>query len=120
MHIVGLLGSPRRTAYTTYGDNAESVSWMPYHVVMAISGMILFAALALMICIVIALMRAPRGYTEYPIAEAMEPEAATPRYLERWSVWIGITIILILFAYTIPVLQMIGPHVIGTKGYVTW
>jgi cytochrome c oxidase subunit 1 len=120
MHLVGLFGSPRRTAYTTYGDNPDAVSWMSYHVVMALGGIILFAALLLMIYNVIVLLRSPKGAAEYPIAEAMESEESTPRYLERWGVWIGVTVILILFAYSIPVMQMIGSSSPGAPGFVTW
>ncbi|TVY09472.1 cbb3-type cytochrome c oxidase subunit I [Paenibacillus cremeus] len=120
MHTVGLFGSPRRTAYTTYGDHPDAVLWMPYHVAMAIGGMILFIAVLHIVWIVISLLRSPKGVTEYPIGESMEPEEATPRYLERWKLWIAITVVLILFAYTVPVLQMIGPMNPGSPGYVTW
>ncbi|MGG2198243.1 MULTISPECIES: b(o/a)3-type cytochrome-c oxidase subunit 1 [Paenibacillus] len=120
MHTVGLLGSPRRTAYTTYGDHPDAVLWMPYYAAMAIGGIILFIALALMIYNVVALLRAPKGYTEYPIGEAAEPEEATPRYLERWKVWIALTVVLILFAYTIPVMDMFGHASTQSPGYVTW
>lgn len=120
MHVAGLFGSPRRTAFTTYDDHPDAVLWMPYHVAMAIGGIILFAALALMIYNVVALMRAPRGETEYPLGEAMEPEEATPRYLERWGVWIAVTAVLVLFAYTIPIMDMLGPMTPGSPGYRTW
>ena len=30
MHTVGLLGSPRRTAYNTYDDHPDAILWMPY------------------------------------------------------------------------------------------
>ncbi|WP_135556908.1 b(o/a)3-type cytochrome-c oxidase subunit 1 [Paenibacillus cymbidii] len=120
MHIVGLFGSPRRTAYTTYQDHPDAVMWMPYHVAMAIGGIILFAALLMMIYNVVALFRLPQGETEYPIAEAEESEQTTPRFLERWGMWIAISVILILFAYTIPIMDMIGPMHPGAPGVRTW
>ncbi|OXM84010.1 b(o/a)3-type cytochrome-c oxidase subunit 1 [Paenibacillus rigui] len=120
MHAVGLLGSPRRTAYTTYGDHPDAVLWMPYHVAMAIGGIVLFLGLLLMIYNVIALLRCPKGVTEYPLGETMEPEEATPRYLERWGMWIALTVVLIMFAYTIPVMDMFGPMQTGSPGYKTW
>ncbi|WNQ12497.1 b(o/a)3-type cytochrome-c oxidase subunit 1 [Paenibacillus aurantius] len=120
MHTVGLLGSPRRTAYTTYDNHPDAVLWMPYHVAMAIGGMILFAAVLLMIYNLLALLKAPKGHTDYPIGEPMEPEAATPRILERWSLWLGITVVLILIAYTIPVMEMIQGGGPGSTGYKTW
>ncbi|XID96130.1 b(o/a)3-type cytochrome-c oxidase subunit 1 [Paenibacillaceae bacterium WGS1546] len=118
MHSVGLLGSPRRTAYTTYGDHPDAILWMPYHVAMAVGGIILFIALVLIIYNVVALMRAPKGETEYPIGEVSEAAEPTPRYLENWKLWIAITVILIVIAYTIPIIDQIGNP--GSPGFVTW
>lgn len=120
MHTVGLLGSPRRTAFTTYGDHPDAVLWMPYHVAMAVSGTILFISVLLLIYNLIALLRAPKGYTEYPVAEVTEHAEATPRLFERWGVWISLVVVLILLAYTVPILDMIQNDVPGSKGFVTW
>jgi len=119
MHTVGLLGSPRRTAYTTYGDHPDAVLWMPYHVVMAIGGTILFVGVVLMIVNIILLLRAPSGHTEYPIGEASDEAVPTPRYLERWGMWIGLTALLVIIAYAIPISDMIHSTP-GSPGYVTW
>lgn len=120
MHTVGLLGSPRRTAYTTYNDSAEGLSWMPYHVVMSIGGTILFVAVILMVWNVIALSRAPKGYTEFPIGEMASHAEATPRILERWGVWVGVLVVLIVVAYTIPLGEILTDPTPGSKGFVTW
>ncbi len=120
MHTVGLLGSPRRTAFTTYGDHPDAVLWMPYHVAMAIGGTILFVAVILMVVNTFLLMYGPKGATEFPIGETSEEAVATPAIFERWGLWIGIVIVLILLAYTIPVLDMLNPGVPGSKGFVTW
>lgn len=119
MHTVGLLGSPRRTAYTTYNDHPDAILWMPYHVAMAIGGFILLAAVLLIVYNVIALMKAPKGETEYPIGEVSNASEPTPRFLERWGMWIGIAVALILFAYTIPLIDMLNTTV-TSPGYVTW
>ncbi len=119
MHIVGLLGSPRRTAYNTYNDHPDAVLWMPYHVAMAIGGSILFIGVILIVCNIIGLLRAPRGETEYPIGEVSETSEKTPAFLERWGVWIGIAVALILFAYTLPLIDMIK-NTVPSPGYVTW
>ncbi|MFC5405999.1 b(o/a)3-type cytochrome-c oxidase subunit 1 [Cohnella soli] len=119
MHTVGLLGSPRRTAYTTYDDHPDAVLWMPYHVAMAIGGIILFIGVILIVCNIIGLLRAPKGETEYPIGEQAEGAEPTPRYLERWGIWLGIAVALILFAYTIPLIDMLR-NTVTSPGYVTW
>mgnify|MGYP001377253312 CR=1 FL=1 len=119
MHTVGLMGDPRRTAYTTYDDHPDAILWMPYHVAMAVGGIILFIGLLILAYIVIGLMRAPKGESEYPIGETAEGAEETPRYLERWGIWVGIAVVLILFAYTIPVIDMFQTTV-TSPGYVTW
>ncbi|MCY9694467.1 cbb3-type cytochrome c oxidase subunit I [Paenibacillus alginolyticus] len=120
MHLVGLFGSPRRTAFTTYEGNADAAGWMPYYVFMAIGGTVLFIGVLLMVYNVFALLRAPKGVTEYPIGEAMEQAEATPAYLDRWSVWISLSVALILIAYTVPLMDMIMHPGVGSKGFVTW
>lgn len=120
MHTVGLLGSPRRTAYTTYGDHPDAVLWMPYHVAMAIGGMILFVAVIVLVCIIIGLLRAPKGETEYPIGEVAAEAEPTPAFLERWGVWVAISVVLILIAYTIPITGMITTDVPGSPGFKMW
>lgn len=120
MHTVGLFGSPRRTAYTTYGDHPDALSWMPYHVAMAISGVLLFLAVLIMIGCIIGMLRAPKGYQEYPIGEVAESAEPTPPLLERWGVWIGVCVVLIVFAYTIPLAGMIGSDVPGSPGFEMW
>jgi len=120
MHLVGLFGSPRRTSYTTYNDHPEAILWMKYHVAMAVGGMILFVAVILMMYILFALMKTPKGECEFPIAEVSEHAEPTPKILERWSLWIGIAVVLILIAYTVPMAGMIMNDVPGSPGYTTW
>ncbi len=120
MHLVGLFGSPRRTSYTTYNDHPEAILWMKYHVAMAVGGTILFVAVILMMYIIFALLKTPKGECEFPIAEADERAEPTPKILERWSLWIGIAIVLILIAYTVPIAGMLMNDVSGSPGYTTW
>lgn len=120
MHTVGLLGSPRRTAYTTYGDHPDAVLWMPYHVAMAVGGTILFIAVVLIVVNVILMLRAPKGYTEYPVAEARATAEQTPKLFERWGLWIGVVVVLILIAYSIPFTEMLNQSGPGSKPWITW
>ncbi|WP_276358009.1 b(o/a)3-type cytochrome-c oxidase subunit 1 [Cohnella caldifontis] len=119
MHTVGLMGSPRRTAYTTYNDHPDAILWMPYETAMAIGGIILFVGVLLIVWNVISLMRAPKGVTEYPIGEPADKSETTPRFLERWGLWLGIAVALIVFAYTVPLIDMLN-NTVTSPGYVTW
>lgn len=120
MHLVGLFGSPRRTAYTTYGDHPDAVSWMPYHLLMAIGGVIVFFSLIMLIVNIIRLLRAPKGYTEYPIGEIAEVAERTPVIFERWRVWLGVIVLLVIMAYSIPTLDILQNPMPGSKGFKLW
>jgi cytochrome c oxidase subunit 1 len=121
MHLVGLFGAPRRTAYTTYNDNPIATDWIPYQVSMAIGGIILFAAILLLLYIVGYLaFKAPKGVMEFPVGEVEEEAAPTPAVLENWKLWVGICAVLILFAYTIPFWHMIEHAPPGSRGYKFW
>lgn len=121
MHMVGLLGAPRRTSYSTYGDNATALSWDPYLILLAIGGVLLTAGLVLIVYIVFNLMFfAPKGYTEFPIGQGEDDASETPKWTERWTVWIIIMLIIIAFGYVIPLVDMIQNAPPGSKPFVTW
>jgi cytochrome c oxidase subunit I len=40
--------------------------------------------------------------------------------MENWKLWIGITVALILIAYTLPFVDMIQNAPPGSKGYKLW
>jgi len=107
MHIQGLLGGPRRSSFSEYAGGEQVASWINYQIAQAVGGTILFVGIILMVYIFIQLsFFAPKGVQEYPVAEE-EPDAEkTPKFLENWYLWIGITIALILFAYTIPMIDI--------------
>lgn len=108
MHIQGLIGGPRRSAFSEYAGGDQVATWISYQMWQAVGGTILFIGILLMFYIFIQLaFFAPRGYEEYPIAEEEVDAEKTPKILENWYLWIGITIALILFAYTIPMIDII-------------
>ncbi|MRH42450.1 cytochrome C [Aquibacillus halophilus] len=108
MHIAGLLGAPRRSSYSTYGGTEQASEWISYQIAQAVGGSILFIGIILMVYIFIYMVwAAPKGVEEFPLAKVSENAEPTPMFLENWKLWIGITIALILFAYTIPVIDII-------------
>ncbi|WP_071459922.1 b(o/a)3-type cytochrome-c oxidase subunit 1 [Bacillus massilinigeriensis] len=121
MHAAGLLGAPRRSSFSEYGGAAQAAEWIPYQVAQAIGGSILFIGIILMVYIFINLaFFAPKGEEEFPVGEAADEAEKTPMVFENWKLWLGITVILILFAYTIPFIDMIENAPIGSKGYKLW
>lgn len=121
MHAEGLLGAPRRSAFSTYGGAKQAAEWIPYQIAQAVGGSILFLGIILILVIFVNLaFFAPKGEQEFPVAEAELSEDKAPMVFENWKLWLGITVLLILFAYTIPFIDMIQNAPIGSKGYKTW
>ncbi|WP_342432077.1 b(o/a)3-type cytochrome-c oxidase subunit 1 [Neobacillus sp. FSL H8-0543] len=121
MHFQGLLGGPRRSSFSTYGDSAQALEWIPYQIAQAVGGSILFLGIILMIIIFVNLaFFAPKGEEEFPVAEAENPDESAPMIFENWKLWLGITVLLILFAYTIPFIDMIQNAPPGSPGFKTW
>lgn len=121
MHWVGLLGSPRRTSYTTYGDDATALSWDPYLFFLAIGGTLLIIGVLLQVYAVYYMMfRAPKGETEFPIAEKEDYDTKTPYWTERWSVTIVLMLIVVSMAYVIPIVDFIVNAPPGSPPFKTW
>src|SRR5699024_4039081 len=96
MHTVGLFGALRRTAFSTYFDSATAAGWNPYLIFLAIGGTILMLSVILLVYIIFHLMlKAPKGETEFPVAEVEDNAAPTPRWTERWSLWVVLMIAVI-------------------------
>lgn len=121
MHAAGLLGAPRRSAFSEYGGAAQAAEWVPYQIAQAVGGSILFLALVIMLYIFINLaFFAPKGEEEFPVGEMADEAEKAPMVFENWKLWLGITVALILFAYTIPLIDMIQNAPVGSKGYKLW
>ncbi|WP_332648938.1 b(o/a)3-type cytochrome-c oxidase subunit 1 [Lysinibacillus sp. 54212] len=118
MHIAGLLGAPRRSDYSTYGESSVAYDWVPYQIAQAIGGTILFIAIIIIIYMVIQLaFFAPKGEEEFPVAEVAPGAEKTPAILENFKIWGVILFALILFAYTIPIYEIITQSPPGSKGF---
>ncbi|WBX79432.1 cbb3-type cytochrome c oxidase subunit I [Virgibacillus salarius] len=119
MHLVGLLGSPRRTSYTTYGDHATALSWDPYLIFLAVGGTFLIVGVVLMVYIVVNLMFfAPKGNTEFPIGEPEADALSTPKWTERWGTIIILLILIVAMGYVMPLTDIL--NVPGSPPFRTW
>lgn len=128
MHVVGLLGEPRRTRFVDFGKGEDvAASWVPYQVGMAIGGTILFVSVLLAVGLVFHLMlRAPRETVtepraEFPLADPPRTGFAVPTWMERWRIWITVLAFLVVAAYAGPVMRLLtdsAPGVRGVKSYL--
>lgn len=121
MHYVGLFGAPRRTSYTTYGDHATALGWDPYLLLLAVGGTLLIIGVLLQVYAVVHLMFfAPKGETEFPIAEEEENAPKTPYWTERWSRTIILMLLVVAMGYVIPMVDFIVNAPPGSPPFKTW
>lgn len=121
MHTAGLFGAPRRTSYTTYGDFSASLGWDPYMAAVGVGATLLLVAVIIQVYAVFNMMFfAPKGTTEFPIAEVEADEAKTPYMTERWGVWVVVMLIVIAMAYVLPLTDMIVNAPPGSPPFKTW
>src|SRR5690606_14815458 len=119
MHANGLLGSPRRTANTTYNGHSAASDWAPYEMFMAMGGVILFVGILLLVYIWIQLaFFAPKGDTDFPIGEDYNPKDASPLFMDRWSIWVVLATLSIAIAYVLPLLHFASGHSPGSPPFV--
>lgn len=121
MHIAGLLGAPRRSDYSTYGGSEQAAEWLSYQIAQAVGGSILFIAILVITGLVIYVgFFAPKGEEDFPIAEVAPGAAKTPAAIENFKLWGVIMIAVIIFAYTIPIIDIISNSPLGAKGFRLW
>jgi cytochrome c oxidase subunit 1 len=106
-HLAGLLGMPRRMAYFDYSNPA--IAPQAWTVTAAVAGgalMVLSAAL-----FVVILLRGHRGalvaLPRYRYSVALHPDAAVPKALNGFAVWVALMIALTLANYGVPIAQLL-------------
>lgn len=120
-HLVGLLGDPRRTSFTTYGDHPTALSWVPYEYVMAAGATLLLIGVIIQVYAVFHMMfLAPKGETEFPIGEVEDDALPTPLWTERWSLWIILMLMVVAMAYVVPIVDFVVNGPPGSPPIRTW
>ena len=104
MHVLGLLGAPRRVPLGI----APYVppEWAGRLIQVGIGGIILFFAVYIYVLIMVMTSLSKQKVTQsdeelatIPMADTNQPVALTPRWLDNWTPWLVGTIALILIAY---------------------
>ncbi|GGF27174.1 cytochrome c oxidase subunit I [Halobacillus andaensis] len=120
-HLVGLLGDPRRTSFTTYGDHPTALSWIPYEYVMGIGATLLLVGVIIQVYAVFNMMFfAPKGETEYPVAEPEDDARPVPMWTERWGLWIVLLLMVVAMAYVVPIMDFVLHAPPGSPPIRTW
>ncbi|NOX61243.1 MAG: cytochrome C oxidase subunit I [Chloroflexi bacterium] len=100
MHWAGLMGFPRRVSMSAANYWLEE--WNAPAMMTAVGGSIMYIGALLFFFIVVASFFTKRvtvDEEEYAFAEALSQADRAPALFERWSVWVGAAVVLILFAY---------------------
>lgn len=123
MHVVGLLGAPRRTPLGLAPYVPEE--WSGHLLRVGIGGAILFVGAYLYIVIMAATafskQKAPAAeQEEVPVAEAMQDPQATPDWLDKWVPWLIGTVALILIAYGPQLIDQISNISLTSPGFKVW
>ncbi|MCT2536339.1 cbb3-type cytochrome c oxidase subunit I [Aquibacillus koreensis] len=121
MHIAGLFGDPRRTSDTSYGGHEVAASWISYELIFGIGATILLVGVLIQVYAVFNMMFfAPKGETEFPVAEPEDNAAPVPLWTERWGLWIVLLLAVVAMAYVVPIVDMILNAPPGSPPIRTW
>ncbi len=113
MHRAGLAGIPRRTAepgYSGFSFEAPFGSIMEMKIQIALGGTILFVSLLLFLIVVVGTWwaGAPAETVDDAIPPALSGPEHTPKILDNIKLWLGIAVVLVILAYTLPLADMLA------------
>ena len=122
MHVVGLLGAPRRTPLGQAPYIPEE--WTGHLLRVSIGGAILFVSgfmyIFTMIKTSIGKKVEEEKQVEIPVAESINDPQQTPLWLDRWLPWVIATIALILIAYGPSLIEQISNMQLNSPGGRVW
>lgn len=122
MHVVGLLGAPRRTPLGQAPYIPEE--WTGHLLRVSIGGAILFVSGFMYIFTMIKTARGQKAeegeQVEVPVAESIHDPQETPAWLDRWLPWIIATIALLIVAYGPNLIEQISNIQLNAPGGRVW
>lgn len=121
MHVVGLLGAPRRTPLGLAPYIPEE--WSGHLLRVGIGGGILFIGGYLFIVIVAKTAfarKAEAADVVIPVAEAVHDPQETPDWLDKWVPWLIGTVALLLVAYGPQLIDQISNISLTSPGFKVW
>ena len=123
MHVMGLLGAPRRTPL----GMAPYVppEWNGHLLRIGIGGTLMFIGAYLYVTIVaVTAFRKQKAEAAelptIPVAESLQDPQLTPAWLDRWAPWLVATVVLILIAYGPQLVAQISNITLTSPGFKVW
>jgi cytochrome c oxidase subunit 1 len=118
MHVLGLLGAPRRTPLGQAPYVPEE--WAGHLLRVSIGGAILFIAVVMYVWIMFKTVRGekadPAEVPDIPVAESLRDPQLTPWWLDSFKPWLIATAVLILVAYGPQLIEQIGNMQLNAPG----
>ncbi len=118
MHMLGLLGAPRRTPLGEAPYVPEE--WNGHLLRVSIGGTILLVSVILYLIVMWKTFRGPKvaaaDVPEVPIAEALRSPQLTPVWLDRFKPWLIVAGLLVLLAYGPQLVDQIGNMNLNAPG----
>jgi cytochrome c oxidase subunit 1 len=121
MHVVGLLGAPRRTPLGLAPYIPEE--WSGHLLRVGIGGGIMLIGMYLYVVIIAKsafAKKAEPADVMVPVAEAKHDPQETPEWLDKWVPWLIGTVALLLVAYGPQLIDQISNISLTSPGFKVW
>ena len=118
-HITGLMGMPRRVYDASYGGSPVAEAWRGLTGVSAVGGVFLFTSAAFFILVMIGTRFAGKRTAPQRIewAEPLHPVAPGRTVFDRYWLWTGVAIALVIVAYAYPLWLHLQMPRFGSPGF---
>ncbi len=121
MHVIGLLGAPRRTPLGLAPYIPEE--WSGHLLRIGIGGAIMFFGMYMWVFVIAKTAfskKAKAVEVEVPVAEALHNPQETPDWLDKWLPWMIGTVALVLVAYGPQLIDQISNIALNAAGGKVW
>ncbi len=118
-HITGLMGQPRRVFSSSFFGDEAAQSWQFLTSLSAIGGVVLFVSSLLFLMVVGGTygwgkrIDAP----EVRFAVPLDDDSAPAPVWDRFGLWVGIAVLLIVLAYAYPIYELLTMERFGSPGF---
>jgi cytochrome c oxidase subunit 1 len=118
-HITGLMGMPRRVYDASYGGSPVAEAWRGLTGVSAVGGLFLFTSAAFFILVMVGTRLAGKRTAPQQIewAEPLHPLAPGRTIFDRYWVWAGVAVALVIIAYAYPLWHHLQMPRYGSPGF---
>jgi cytochrome c oxidase subunit 1 len=120
-HIAGLMGLPRRVFTTNYNGAPQAHMWEGLTTVSALGGVILFASAGFFVLVMLGTLLAgkPGERQEIVWAESLGTPADGYRagLWDRLGLWFCVAVVLVVYAYAVPLWDILHLTRYGSPGF---